>query len=380
MKNIKKFFSRNIFPVFIKILPIQKNLIVFSSFGGRNYSGNPRVISEKIHEKKLNYRIIWLIKKEAIITDLPDYIKRIDSDSFLAAFYLYTAKYWIDDSRKTIKYAKRKKQFYFQTWHGTPLKKIEFDAKDKLPKRYLSYAKKDSESITYLLSGNRYSSEKYVSAFNIVPSKILEVGTPRNDELASSKEQVFDLKKKQINVLFAPTFRNNIEDNGITQLEWLGVDNLREFFKKQQQELNFMTKFHPNVHSKLATDSKSIEYMKKHQITLINDGIPLEMLFEEIDVLITDYSSIFFDFALTKKPIILFNYDEKEYSLERGFYIQLSELPIISVQDSYGLVDVFKNQQEKLLKSSQELLDYIGNYETGASTEKVLELLERDIK
>lgn len=379
MKNIKKFFSRNIFPFFIKILPIQKNLIVFSSFGGRNYSGNPRVISERIHEKNLNYRIIWLIKKEAVITDLPDYIKRIDTDSFLATFYLYTAKYWIDDSRKTIKYVKRKKQLYFQTWHGTPLKKIEFDAKDKLPKRYLAYAKKDSESITYLLSGNRYSSEKYVSAFNIDPSKILEVGTPRNDKLASSKEKVPNLKKKRINILFAPTFRNNIEDNGITQLEWLGVDNLREFFKKQQQELNLMTKFHPNVHSKLATDSKSIEYMKKHQITLINDGIPLEMLFEEVDVLITDYSSIFFDFALTKKPIILFNYDEKEYSLERGFYIQLSELPILSVQNSYDLVDIFKKQREKLLESSQELLDYIGNYETGASTEKVIELIERDI-
>ena len=119
--------------------------------------------------------------------------------------------------------------------------------------------------------------------------------------------------------------------------------------------------------------------MKKHQITLINDGIPLEMLFEEVDVLITDYSSIFFDFALTKKPIILFNYDEKEYSLERGFYIQLSELPILSVQNSYDLVDIFKKQREKLLESSQELLDYIGNYETGASTEKVIELIERDI-
>ncbi|MDV7721923.1 CDP-glycerol glycerophosphotransferase family protein [Enterococcus faecium] len=379
MKNIKKFFSRNIFPFFIKILPIQKNLIVFSSFGGRNYSGNPRVISERIHEKNLNYRIIWLIKKEAVITDLPDYVKRIDTDSFLATFYLYTAKYWIDDSRKTIKYVKRKKQLYFQTWHGTPLKKIEFDAKDKLPKRYLDYAKKDSESITYLLSGNRYSSEKYVSAFNIDPSKILEVGTPRNDKLASSKEKVPNLKKKRINILFAPTFRNNIKDNGITQLEWIGVDNLRKFFKEQRQELNFMTKFHPNVHRKLATDSKSIEYMKKHQITLINDGIPLEILFEEIDVLITDYSSIFFDFALTKKPIILFNYDEKEYSLERGFYIQLSELPILSVQNSYDLVDIFKKQREKLLESSQELLDYIGNYETGASTEKVIELIERDI-
>ena len=379
MKNIKKFFSRNIFPFFIKILPIQKNLIVFSSFGGRNYSGNPRVISERIHEKNLNYRIIWLIKKEAVITDLPDYIKRIDTDSFLATFYLYTAKYWIDDSRKTIKYVKRKKQLYFQTWHGTPLKKIEFDAKDKLPKRYLAYAKKDSESITYLLSGNRYSSEKYVSAFNIDPSKILEVGTPRNDKLASSKEKVPNLKKKRINILFAPTFRNNIKDNGITQLEWIGVDNLRKFFKEQRQELNFMTKFHPNVHRKLATDSKSIEYMKKRQITLINDGIPLEMLFEEVDVLITDYSSIFFDFALTKKPIILFNYDEKEYSLERGFYIQLSELPILSVQNSYDLVDIFKKQREKLLESSQELLDYIGNYETGASTEKVIELIERDI-
>ncbi|EME3493951.1 CDP-glycerol glycerophosphotransferase family protein, partial [Enterococcus faecium] len=210
----------------------------FSSFGGRNYSGNPRVISERIHEKNLNYRIIWLIKKEAVITDLPDYVKRIDTDSFLATFYLYTAKYWIDDSRKTIKYVKRKKQFYFQTWHGTPLKKIEFDAKDKLPKRYLAYAKKDSESITYLLSGNRYSSEKYVSAFNIDPSKILEVGTPRNDKLASSKEKVPNLKKKRINILFAPTFRNNIKDNGITQLEWIGVDNLRKFFKEQRQELN----------------------------------------------------------------------------------------------------------------------------------------------
>ncbi|MEN2265340.1 CDP-glycerol glycerophosphotransferase family protein, partial [Enterococcus lactis] len=98
------------------------------------------------------YRIICLIKKQAIITALPDYIKRIDSDSFLAAFYLYTAKYWIEDSRKTITYAKRKKQFYIQTWHGTPLKTIEVDAKEKLPKRYLSYAQKFSESITFLLS------------------------------------------------------------------------------------------------------------------------------------------------------------------------------------------------------------------------------------
>ncbi len=116
-------------------------------------------------------------------------------------------------SDKTIRYTKRIKQIYFQTWHGTPLKKIEFDAVDKLPDRYLNYAKKDSESITYLLSGNRYSTEKYKSAFKVDSAKIIEIGTPRNDKLVEEQKQLIsETNLFKENILFlAPTFRDKLK-------------------------------------------------------------------------------------------------------------------------------------------------------------------------
>ncbi|MDB1654214.1 CDP-glycerol glycerophosphotransferase family protein [Enterococcus durans] len=383
MNNIKKFLSRNVFPLITRLLPIKKNTIVFSSFGGRNYSGNPKVISEKIYEKNLPYKIIWLIKKDAVIEDLPTYVKRIDTDTFLASYYLYTAKFWVDDSRKTIRYTKRIKQIYFQTWHGTPLKKIEFDAVDKLPDRYLNYAKKDSESITYLLSGNRYSTEKYKSAFKVDSAKIIEIGTPRNDKLVEEQKQLIsetNLFKENITILFAPTFRDKFEKNGMAQLKKLEINKLQQFFQERNQNLDLMVKFHPNVNALLLKDQESKSYMENNKITLVPDGQVLETLFADIDILITDYSSIFFDYALLKKPVILFNYDEKEYSIERGFYVSLDDLPLFKAQNVDMLIDIFSNHSDQLLHSSQKLLDYIGNTEIGKSTERVIELIEREEK
>lgn len=382
MNKIKKLFSRYVFPVIFKAFPLKEDRIVFSSFGGRNYSGNPRVISETIGNQNLNYKCIWLLKKEVQVNDLPNNVKRVDTDSLLSTYYLYTSKFWIDDSRKTIVYRKRKKQIYFQTWHGTPLKKIEFDAEDKLSSHYLKYAKKDSESITYLLSGNRYSSEKYLSAFRISKNQLVEIGTPRNDKLVSEANvQKSDyLDKNEITILFAPTFRNNMDDNGVSQLEKLEINLLKEFFALRDQKLNFMTKFHPNVNQRLANDKKSREYMKKHEVELVDDGIPLENLFENVDVLITDYSSIFFDYALLKKPLILFNYDEYSYSKERGFYIELGSLPVPVAQNGKMLIQIFEEQAQDLLNSSERLLNYVGNFEDGTSTEKVIELMKKASK
>lgn len=120
--------------------------------------------------------------------------------------------------------------------------------------------------------------------------------------------------------------------------------------------------------------------MKRHEVELVDDGIPLENLFENVDVLITDYSSIFFDYALLKKPLILFNYDEDSYSKERGFYIELGSLPVPVAQDGKMLIQIFEEQAQDLLNSSERLLNYVGNFEDGTSTEKVIELMKKASK
>lgn len=378
MSKIQKFFSRNICPIIFKLFPLKKKTIVFSSFGGRNYSGNPRVISEEIQKLKLGYELVWLLKGDA--SDIvPDGIKRIRTDSLLASYYLYTSKFWIDDSRKTISHKKRNSQVYFQTWHGTPLKKIEFDAKDKLSKHYLKYAQKDSESITYLLSGNKYSSDIYPSAFRIKANKILNIGTPRNDQLVKefkSQKTIYD--KKTVTILFAPTFRNNPNDNGVSQLKKVDVTLMKEYFQSKNQKINFLVKFHPNVNSQLSKEKASLEYMAEHSIELVPDGILLENLFSNIDLLITDYSSIFFDYALSEKPLILFNYDEKKYAEERGFYIELNDLPVPKAQNADDLIKIISCQKEELLNSSRKLLNYLDNYENGNSTQKIIESIVKE--
>ena len=111
------------------------------------------------------------------------------------------------------------------------LEKIEFDAVDKLPNSYLNYALKDSESLDYLLSGNKYSSDIYASAFRIDENKIANVGTPRNDQLCLKLIKKFRCLKKTIKLLFAPTFRNNKADNGQKQLDILGIPYLVKYFE-----------------------------------------------------------------------------------------------------------------------------------------------------
>lgn len=379
MNKIQKFFSRNVFPVFFKLFPLKKKTIVFSSFGGRNYSGNPRIISEELLKQKLNYQLIWLLK-ETVSDTLPKGVKRINTDSIWASYYLYTSKFWIDDSRKTIVYKKRKSQVYFQTWHGTPLKKIEFDAENKLSKHYLKYAKIDSKSITYLLSGNRYSSDIYPNAFEIETSKILDIGTPRNDQLVKEKTKnensIYD--KEIVNILFAPTFRNDPKENGLPQLKRLNVNLLNEYYQSKGQRINFLVKFHPNVNNRLSKDQTSLDYMKDHSIEFVAESILLENLFSNIDLLITDYSSIFFDYALLGKPLILFNYDEKEYAEERGFYVDLKDLPVPKAKNADELLEVLLYQREELMNSSKALLDYLVNYENGNSTEKIIDLIVKE--
>ena len=157
-----------------------------------------------------------MIENDNLKQSLPKYVKPVKKDSLKYFYTVCTSKVWIDNRRPIIELTKRKKQFYIQTWHGgIALKKIEGDAENKLPKRYIKCAKKDSKAIDLMVSNSSFCTQMYRRAF-WYNGRIEEYGTPRNDILMNEKnhkgikEKVhknLKIKNKYNLIMYAPTFR-----------------------------------------------------------------------------------------------------------------------------------------------------------------------------
>jgi CDP-glycerol glycerophosphotransferase len=363
------------------LLPIDRNKIVFSSYAGKQYSDNPRLISEFLYNSDIDVKIVWLLRDAKNQKQkLPVSVKVVEYESLRAAFELFTAKVWVDNIRKPLNVSKRKCTYYIQTWHGTPLKLIEMDAGDKLSLRYHRYAAKDSQNINMLISGNRYSTQIFRRAF-LYQDEIYECGTPRNDILVNNTEigENFKLrnnyKGKKI-ILFAPTFRNDDDKNGIHQLNLLNPQKIIEIFRdKFNSECIILTRFHPNVADKINFQDLSPSISE-----FVFDGSKYPDIQEILcatDVLITDYSSIFFDYSLLRRPILLFTPDEKDYIEERGFYTNLADLPLLKFNTSEEMIKGLCNYDlNQLNKLTEKLLNEIGDLEKGNATSLIVERIK----
>ncbi|KIL49359.1 glycero-phosphotransferase [Jeotgalibacillus soli] len=291
----------------------------------------------------------------------------------LRYFYeLCTAKVIITNFRTTDLYKKRKNQYYIQTWHSSlRLKQIEKDAEEALPPHYVQMAKKDSVKCDLLLSGCQYSTEIFKRSF-WYNGEIFEHGTPRNDVLfqgdRGGKNEVYHRLKispeKKI-VLYAPTFRknNNLE---IYDLDYKNIS--RDLEAKFKGEWVVLVKLHPHLISK---SSQLIYGENVMDVTSYDDIQELLMI---ADVLISDYSSLMFDFAITKRPCFLYVPDVKEYiSQERKLYFDLMELPFISAANNQELlkkIDEFNEEEYK--ERLTAFLTHVGSFENGHACEHLL--------
>ena len=131
-----------------------------------------------------------------------------------------------------------------------------------------------------------------------------------------------------------------------------------------------MVKFHPNV-----LGGESVVFKNK-KILNITGKISMEDALLKADFLITDYSSSFFDYALLKKPIILYAYDYASYVNERGFYLDLNELPIPIAYNQTELISIIERKAFNDYEiAADKLLDYIGNFETGNASKKLTDII-----
>jgi CDP-glycerol glycerophosphotransferase len=372
IRVIKRFKNGN-YCYFLFLFPIKKNKIVFCSNYGSGYGDNGKYIVEEIVRQKMNYDIVWILKRELIErTQLPEKIRITKYGSLKALYELATAKIWIDNSRKTIYPPKRKNQFYIQTWHSPlRLKKIEKDAESTLSREYIENAKRDSKNCDLMISGCNFSWEIYRNSF-WYDGEILKLGTPRCDLFFSKnrnkKEKVIKalgLKNKAKLILYAPTFRNKVSaDFYIFEYEKI----LEALKIKFGGEWKLLIRLHPNV----ASLANLIEY--NNNVINATSYDDMQELLCASDILITDYSSSMFDMAIAGKVCFLYGKDVEEYrKKEREMYFDFSELPFDFAESFQELNDAIMNfNEEEYTNKIRKFFETIGLYENGTASKQLV--------
>lgn len=322
-----KLLTKLIYKILCRILPIKKGSIVFQSFGGRSYSGNPKYMYEYLVKSGYKGKMIWALRNQ--FEDIPDPGKKVKIESLKYYYYLSRAEYVVSNLNMQDGVKKRKKMKFIQTWHGTPLKKISFDVPKNSPsydKKFLKKFKKRVSKWDLLLAQNNYSKDRFKSAFKY-DGLIDVIGHPINDILVENSEDTIMKIKDKIKIdkekkviLYAPTWRD--KSKYVLDLD------LEELHNNLSDEYIILVKSHYFVNTSLDTDKYSgfvydvSKYGDIQELILISD------------ILITDYSSVMFDFAVTRKPMIFFAHDLDYYkSSLRGFYFDFEKVvpgPIVS--------------------------------------------------
>ena len=375
--------------------PVNEKRILFESFMGRKYVDSPKAIYEYMVKNKdyKDYEFVWFFKE-------PDKYKYLEKNKNTKVYKydskeyykLYaTSKYWFTNSRVPDTILKKKDQVYVQCWHGTPLKRLGFDiavkggnAMNSIKDIRYKY-EVDSKKYTYMVSPSRFCTEKFISAFNLKnvgkEDIIIEKGYPRNDFLINYKESDVKRIKKDLGlpknkkiILYAPTWRDNQHTSGVgyTYKTEVDFDYLRE---KLGDEYIILFRAHYFV-------ANSFDFAKYEGFVYnVSDYDDINELYIIGDMLITDYSSVFFDYSILKRPMLFYMYDLDEYQHElRDFYFDIEELPGPIVKTENELIKAIeKSKKFKYDKKYKAFNDKYTYLDDGNASERVVkEIIKKD--
>lgn len=363
---------------------VNKRVILFESNLGRNYSGNPRFIYEEMVARGLDqvYQCYFIL--EDVTTELPGKVKKVKRIS-LPYFHLFAkAGIWVSDTRMPTYLKKRRNTIYIQTWHGTPLKKLALDmlqvsmSGESSLEDYKNNFIKNSKTWDYLLSQNSYSTEIFRRAF-AYQKEVLEIGYPRNDLLFhhNNTEEIYRLKQKlqlptdKKVILYAPTWRDN-EHYGPGSYKFSSQINFSYLKENLSKDYIILVKAHYLVGEQInAADYKGFLYQ-------FNASFDIAELYLISDLLITDYSSVMFDYSILSRPMIFYTYDLEQYkNTLRGFYFDfLQEAPGPIVITTEQLVEEIQKWSFK--QYEERYLAFIKKYnhaDCGEASKKVVDLI-----
>lgn len=386
---IAKYSARFLYYLGTYILSPKDNIILFESSNGRNYTGNPRYVYEEILNQGLDEELkcVWVFmhpEKE----NIPGNAIKVKRSFFKFLYYAIVSGSWVFDSRHLYYLKRNKKTKYIQTWHGTPLKKLGLDmdyidmSGNKDIKKYHDEFTKNSAEWQYLISQNSYSTEIFKRAFAF-NGEMLEIGYPRNDILVNNNDEEhideiktkFNIPKDKRIILYAPTWRDNQyyqrgEYKFATEMDFGAMkDSLSE-------EYILIVKYHYLV-------KENIDWKKYENFVIECDANwDIQELYLISDILITDYSSVMFDYAILKRPIIFFTYDMQLYKEElRDFYFDMfEEVPGPIVETTAELISEIKqlgngDYMKRFGRKYEDFQIKYNEFDDGTASKKVIDLI-----
>ncbi|MDF2610078.1 MAG: tagF [Lachnospiraceae bacterium] len=389
LKKIRKFVKRIVivfYKIETKLVPVQKDIIIFESNLGINYTGNPRCIYEEMVRRGLDkkYRCYFVLNDTS--TEIPGTAIKIRRTRTKYFFVMGISGVLVSDTRQPKYIIKRKGATYIQTWHGTPLKKLALDMESLNMggqtdlEKYKSNFVHDTRAWDYLISQNSYSTEIFKRAFAF-DKTMLEIGYPRNDILfrSNNAEAIQKLKDKmglptnKKILLYAPTWRDNeyYEKGAYKFNRAMDFDLLRE---KLGDEYVCIVKYHYLVKENL--DWSAFEGFV-YKFDMCEDIAELYLV---ADMLITDYSSVMFDYSVLKRPMFFFAYDLEEYKDNlRGFYFDfMEEAPGPITKTTKELIDSIVNYNAPDFKEKYDAFHCKFNHlDDGHASEKIVQLIEK---
>lgn len=293
-----------------------REAVFFDSYTGKQFSDSPRAICEELARRGAGFDLLWNVRDGQV--ELPAGLVPVRTNS--AAYYeaLARSRYVITNAHLPRWFRRREGQVVLQTWHGTALKRIGFDIETVRFARadYKERLRAEVGQWTHLLSPSPWSTPVLRGAFRF-EGEVVEAGYPRNDVLhrpeeAEAVRRRLGLPYGKKVVLYAPTWRDDdFSARGRYRCD-LRLD-LARMAAELGDEHVFLLRAHPNV-----TDRPGVSGARVIDVSAYPD---IQELFLVADILITDYSSAMFDFAVTGKPMLFYTYDLEHYrDTLRGFY------------------------------------------------------------
>ncbi|MFF1453711.1 CDP-glycerol glycerophosphotransferase family protein [Streptomyces sp. NPDC058274] len=362
-------------------LPVKKGLVVFESHLGRQYSDSPRAIYEEMRRQGLDFEAVWSY------TGAPDgfpadaTLVRRWSLPYLKA--LARAEFWVDNQSYPLKLTKRPETTYLQTWHGSALKRMGFDEPEwKLRTR----TQQDEQQRTLdrfdrFLIRSEHDVRTLARAFRLQEKTLLRVGYPRNDALVQAKEREeksgirergplaaeLGIPDDRTVLLYAPTFRQREGKQRRFELPF----DVQRFADTYGDRYVLLVRSHYLNHVVLPPSVRG----RVIDVTAHHDMTPLLAL---ADGLITDYSSVMFDYALLDRPMFFFVYDYEEYVHEgRGTYFDLLERapgPVVRTEDElHAVLGSLDEQIVKYAAARERFVADFGEYDKGTAARSVVD-------
>lgn len=372
LKYISIIVTRFIFSV-IKIFPVNRDKIIFTSFGGIRISCNPWYIYNELISRSKNYKLYWVVTDENELVG-KEYQIKYGTMSYI--YHMLTAACVITNDTLPSYLPFRKKQLVVNTWHGGGLFKQTYGNCSVRENAYNQRVNMihNNDIKLYTISSEAWCTQVVRHRFGY-RGEVLNCGMPRNDIFFDNRlDEAFIKVRKFYNIneldailLYAPTFRGSstTANNCTFNNQPIDIKSILECLSnKYNKKFHFIFRGH---HAMKASLSGCID------ASLYPD---MQELLAAADIFISDYSSCLWDYALTRRPIFLYAPDFDEYSQKPGFESDYNDWPFIICRSNSELIEninIFNS--EKFTADIDRYLSSYGSYEDGNASKKVVDYI-----